>query len=72
MVGRGKYFPNSEFSANRKEEICGKLSTVIGKDVRRRSKDKHPLLTESSGNRKCGNTPNQHRTGQLGEAISDL
>jgi hypothetical protein len=30
MVGRGKDFSNSEFSANRKEELCGKLSTVIG------------------------------------------
>jgi hypothetical protein len=70
-IGRGKDFPNSEFSANRKEELCGKMSTVIGQDVPRRTIDKHPLLTEISGNRKCGNTPKRHRTGQLGEAIRD-
>jgi hypothetical protein len=51
MVGRGKDFPNSEFSANRKEELCGKLGTVIGQDVPRRTIDKHPLLKEISGNR---------------------
>jgi hypothetical protein len=69
MVGRGKDFPNSEFSANRNEELCGKLSTVIGQNIPWRAIEKHPLLTERSGNRKCGNTPKRHRTGYLGEAI---
>jgi hypothetical protein len=68
MVARDKYFPNSEFSANRKQELCAKLGTVIGQDVPRRTIYKHPLLTESSGYLKCGNTPKRHRTGQLGEA----
>jgi hypothetical protein len=69
MVGRVKYISNSEFSANRKEELCGKLSTVIDQYVPRRTINKHPLLTKRFGDRNCADTPKRQRTGQLGEAI---
>jgi hypothetical protein len=70
MIGRGKDFPNSELSENRKEELCGKLSIVIGQDVPRRTVDKNSHCSQKAlATVKCGNNPKRHRTGQLREAI---